>query len=113
MKELKIHNVCEGCKENYTEENSKKYCELCIEEAEEQAAEEEAEERLDALPENLKKLSKSLKCGMFAKRDSIREAEGYATMMINTLPKGEQLGMTTMLQVMMNTIASEIDKINQ
>jgi hypothetical protein len=53
-------------------------------------------------------LAKTIRHGLFADRETIKEAWDYAFEMINTLKDGDKMVATTALMVLMNTISKEI-----
>ena len=55
-------------------------------------------------------LAKSIRHGLFAERDTLKEAFDYAFRVINSLQNGDQIAATTALYVVLNTLANEIEK---
>ena len=55
-------------------------------------------------------LAKSIRHGLFAERDTLKEAFDYAFRVINSLQNGDQIAATTALYVVLNTLAKEIEK---
>jgi len=56
-------------------------------------------------------LAKILRNDLFSRRDSVHSAYQYAEKVISTLRQEDKLGVYTLLHVMMNTIADEIEKV--
>ena len=55
-------------------------------------------------------LAKTIRHGLFAERDTLKEAFDYAFRVINSLQNGDQIAATTALYVVLNTLANEIEK---
>jgi hypothetical protein len=55
-------------------------------------------------------LAKSIRHGLFADRETLKEAFDYAFRVINSLKDGDQIAATTAMYVVLNTLAKEIEK---
>lgn len=55
-------------------------------------------------------LAKSMRHGLFAERETVKEAWDYAFEVINSLPKSQKAAAMTAMMVLLNTISKEILK---
>ena len=53
-------------------------------------------------------LATAIRHGLFADRETLKEAFDYAQEVINRLPSSEQIAVTTALYVVLNTLSKEI-----
>ena len=53
-------------------------------------------------------LAKAIRHGLFADRETVKEAWDYAFEVINRMRDGEKVAATTALMVLMNTISKQI-----
>lgn len=53
-------------------------------------------------------LAKAIRHGLFADRETVKEAWDYAFEVINRMREGEKVAATTALMVLMNTISKQI-----
>jgi len=56
-------------------------------------------------------LIEALRADMFASRNTIKEAVEYATTIVDTLDAGDRLYVYTAIHVIINTIANEIERM--
>jgi hypothetical protein len=55
-------------------------------------------------------LAKTIRHGLFADRDTLKEAFDYAFRVINSLRGSDQIAVTTALYVVLNTLSNELVK---
>jgi hypothetical protein len=55
-------------------------------------------------------LAKTIRHGLFADRDTLKEAFDYAFLVINSLRGSDQIAVTTALYVVLNTLSNELVK---
>lgn len=67
-------------------------------------------EAQDQAHEDVMAFAKSLQHSLFATRETVEEAFGYAYQIIETLPQEDKMGVYTAVHVLMNTIAEEIKR---
>ena len=58
-------------------------------------------------------LAKAIRHGLFADRETLKEAFDYAFRVINSLKGSEQIAATTALYVVLNTVSNELMKVEQ
>jgi hypothetical protein len=55
-------------------------------------------------------LANSIRCGLFAERENLKEAMDYAFRVFRSLDKGGEIAATTALFVVLNTLSNEMLK---
>jgi len=58
----------------------------------------------------VEQICKALKCGLFADRDTIQDAQEYVADICNSLPPEYKMGVYTAIGVLLNTVAKELEK---
>jgi len=56
-------------------------------------------------------IAKAIRHKLFAERDTLNEAFDYAFRVIDSCPESEKIAVTTALFVVLNTVAKELEKV--
>jgi len=57
----------------------------------------------------VEQICEELKCGLFADRDTLEEAQMYMAKVCTTLPAEHRIGVYTAIGVLLNTVAKELE----
>jgi len=58
----------------------------------------------------VEQICKKLKCGLFADRETIEEAQAYMAELLSALPPEYKMAAFTAVGVLLNTLAKELEK---
>jgi len=60
----------------------------------------------------IEQICEELKCGLFADRDTLKDAQKYVADICIALPPEHRMGVYTAIGVLLNTVAKEVEKSN-